>query len=193
MVDGGSDDGTPALARRLGARVISAGRGRARQLNAGARVARGTFLYFLHADTLPPEDWYSRLTADTAGRPACFRLRFAGQERMPLLRAYSYFTRYDVDAFRFGDQSLWVRAADFHAVGGYPAGWDLLEDNYLVRRLRRYRGDFRIVAAAVTTSPRKYLRHGFVYTQLVYTLLYGLYRLGAGQRRLRWWYGRLLA
>ncbi|WP_198661673.1 TIGR04283 family arsenosugar biosynthesis glycosyltransferase [Lewinella sp. IMCC34183] len=192
VADGGSSDETRDIARRCGAKVIPCTRGRAPQMNAGARAARGEFLYFLHADTLPPADWYARLTADPHGLPACFRLRFGGQERLPWLRVYSYFTRFDIDAFRFGDQSLWVRRADFRAVGGYPDDWQLLEDNYLVRRLRRHRGGFRIVAASVTTSPRKYLRHGFVYTQLVYTLLYTLYRLGAGQPRLARLYRRLL-
>ncbi|NJB85942.1 rSAM/selenodomain-associated transferase 2 [Lewinella marina] len=190
--DGGSTDGTPELARRLGARVISGTRGRARQMNAGAAAARGEYLYFLHADTLPPADWQELLNRDDFGLPSSFRLRFAGQEQMPWLRLYSYFTRFDVDAFRFGDQSLWVSRHDFQAVGGFPDDWQLLEDNHMVRRLRRYRGGFRILAASVVTSPRKYQRYGFVYTQLVYTLLYTLYRLGAGQARLAGLYRRLL-
>ncbi|WP_211097061.1 TIGR04283 family arsenosugar biosynthesis glycosyltransferase [Neolewinella litorea] len=182
--DGGSTDGTPDLARRLGARVITGTRGRARQMNAGARCAEGETFYFLHADTLPPPDWLELLSDGTNDLPGSFRLRFAGQERLPWLRWYSFFTRFDVDAFRFGDQSLWVTRRDFLAVGGFPDDWQLLEDNHMVRQLRRHRGGFRILPANVVTSPRKYQRYGFVYTQLVYTLLYSLYRLGTGQRRL---------
>ena len=190
VVDGGSTDGTAELARRHGARVLVSTCGRARQMNAGAGEARGESLYFLHADTLPPHDWLQRLY-DHGDLPCCFRLRFAGQERQPLLGLYAWFTRFDVGAFRFGDQSLWVRRDDFWAVGGFP-DWQLLEDNALVRQLRRYCGGFRVLPATVMTSPRKYLRYGVVRTQAVYTLLYALYRLGAGQEVLVKLYRRLL-
>jgi hypothetical protein len=119
-------------------------------------------------------------------------LRFSEQDRHRPLRLYGYFTRFDVSAFRFGDQSLWVSRADFRAIGGYRDDWKLLEDNDIVLRLRGYRGDFRILAGEVTTSSRKYQRNGFLYTQAVFTLLYTLYRLGAGQRRLQHLYRRLL-
>ncbi|MBB4080423.1 rSAM/selenodomain-associated transferase 2 [Lewinella aquimaris] len=190
VVDGGSTDATQDIARRHGARIIHGTRGRAQQMNAGAEVAHGESLYFLHADTLPPPDWCTRLR-ESRGVPCCFRLRFAGQETMPWLRLYSFFTRFDVDAFRFGDQSLWVSRTDFLAVGGFP-DWRLLEDNRMVRNLRQHCGDFRILDGHVTTSPRKYVRNGFVYTQMVYTLLYTLYRLGVGQQRLLAIYARLL-
>ena len=189
-MDGGSTDGTVDLARRYGARVIVSTRGRARQMNAGAREARGENLYFLHADTLPPHDWLQHLYAH-GSLPCCFRLRFAGQEDHPLLGLYAWCTRFGVEAFRFGDQSLWVRRQDFLAVGGFPP-WQLLEDNAVVRRLRRYCGGFEVLPQTVTTSPRKYLRYGIVRTQAVYVLLYGLYRLGAGQRLLHRVYRRLL-
>ncbi|WP_420459109.1 TIGR04283 family arsenosugar biosynthesis glycosyltransferase [Neolewinella sp.] len=189
VVDGGSSDGTQDIARSSGVRLVCCTRGRARQMNEGARHARGESLYFLHADTLPPLDWLERLRRH-GPLPCCFSLRFAGQARRPLLRLYASFTRYDLPAFRFGDQSLWVLREDFRAVGGFP-DWQLLEDNELVRRLRRYRG-FIVLDGHVTTSPRKYLRYGLVRTQTVYVILYVLYRLGAGQTRLSKVYRRLL-
>ena len=190
--DGGSTDATVALARAHGARVVVSPPGRADQLNAGARIARGTHLLFLHADTLLPPDFTAILRAGRTDLPASFRLRFGGDHRSRLLRFYGYCTRFDVAAFRFGDQGLWVRRQDFAAVGGYPSGWRLLEDNELVRRLRRHRGGFRVLPSEVITSPRKYLRHGTLYTQCVYVTLYVLYRLGAGQRVLDRTYRRLL-
>ena len=192
VADGGSTDATVAIALRYGARIVRAARGRATQLNTGAAAARGRSFLFLHADTLPPPDFARHFPAEREAPPACFRLRFQGQRSSALLRLYSYCTRFDIDAFRFGDQALWVLRRDFEAVGGYPADWQLLEDNYLVRRLRQHCGGFRILPDAVTTSPRKYVRNGFAYTQLVYTLLYALYRCGAGQRRLLFLYRALL-
>jgi rSAM/selenodomain-associated transferase 2 len=191
LVDGGSTDQTVALARNFPVTVVHGTCGRARQMNLGARHARGDSLYFLHADTLVPEDWW-RCCRDGNGYPGCFRLRFSGQQDRFPLRLYAWFTRFDLNAFRFGDQSLWVRSVDFRAVGGFRDDWHLLEDNDLVRRLRGFRGGFRVYRRAVTTSDRKYRANGFVYTQVVYTLLYVLYRLGAGQRRLLRLYRRLL-
>ena len=190
VVDGGSTDGTPELARRHGARVVFSSCGRAQQMNTGAREARGDTLYFLHADTLPPVDWLHRLRHH-GPLPCCFRLQFVGQTRHPLLRLYAWFTRFDVQAFRFGDQSLWVRREDFMAVGGFPP-LQLLEDNALVRYLRTYCGGFQVLPTYVLTSPRKYLQHGVVRTQLVYTLLYLLHRAGVSQLLLVGLYRRLL-
>ena len=189
MVDGGSTDGTQDIALQSGVRLIHCTRGRALQMNEGARQARGKSLYFLHADTLPPVDWLQRLRHH-GPLPCCFRLRFTGQEDVPLLRLYASFTRYDLPAFRFGDQSLWVLREDFWTVGGFP-NWQLLEDNELVRRLRQFRG-FRVLNGYVTTSPRKYLNYGLVRTQATYVLLYALYRLGVGQSYLTTIYRRLL-
>ncbi|MGB3800637.1 MAG: TIGR04283 family arsenosugar biosynthesis glycosyltransferase [Lewinella sp.] len=192
VADGGSTDETLSIARRYGAKIVKSYRGRAAQLNAGAAAASGTSLLFLHADTLLPKDYARYFPPGDYGPPACFQLRFADQGQSPLLQFYSYCTRFHIDAFRFGDQGLWVLQRDFVAVGGYPTDWQLLEDNYLVRKLRRHRGAFRILPAAVETSPRKYLRNGIAYTQLVYTMLYTLYRLGASQWLLRKLYSRLL-
>ena len=190
--DGGSTDGTVDLARAAGARIVRSSPGRADQLNAGAGHASGTHLLFLHADTLLPPDFVAILRGGGSDLPASFRLRFGGGHRSWLLRFFGYCTRFAVPAFRFGDQGLWVRRQDFQAVGGYPTGWRLLEDNEIVRRLSRHRGSFRVLPAEVVTSPRKYLRHGTVYTQCVYVVLYALYRLGAGQSALYRLYRRLL-
>jgi rSAM/selenodomain-associated transferase 2 len=191
VVDGGSTDRTRELARFFNVTVLDGTRGRARQMNFGARHARGTHFYFLHADTLVPDGWW-RSCQDGGNLPACFRLRFSGQEDRLPLRLYAWFTRFDLDAFRFGDQSLWVTAADFRAVGGFRDGWQLLEDNDIVRRLRAHCDGFRVHDRAVTTSARKYEANGFVYTQAVFSLLYVLYRLGAGQAVLLRLYRRLL-
>ena len=157
-------------------------------MNEAATVAKGRMFYFLHADTLPPPDWLPRGFAN-GDVPACFRLSFGSDH--PLLRFYGWCTRFDVDAFRFGDQSLWVSREDFVRVGGYP-DFVLLEDNAMVRRLRALRGTFRILSATVVTSPRKYERYGMVRTQLVYFVLYAMYRAGAGQRLLGRAYRHLL-
>lgn len=185
VVDGGSTDATVAIAKRYGARVISSPPGRARQLNAGAAIANGGYFYFLHADTLPPEDWSTLLRRfSDGGGAACFSLRFDRQGESRWLRLFARLSRWNFDAFRFGDQSLFVGRQDFKAVGGYREDHVLLEGQNLVARLRKAGVGFEVLPADVTTSARRYLAHGVVFTQLVFVMILGLYKLGASQGRL---------
>ncbi len=181
VTDGGSTDGTPRLARQLDCRVITAPTGRARQMNAGARVAHGHCLFFLHADTLVPEDLSDHLCGL---QPASFRLRFDGRDNSAWLRFFAWCSRFSIGAFRYGDQGLVVAAATFRAVGGFREDHSVFEDYELARRLKYHCRGFRVLPAAVTTSARRYERHGVLYTQCIYVLLYVLYRLRLGQDRL---------
>lgn len=182
VVDGGSTDHTLEVARSQDARIVEVPAGRARQLNAGAKVASGEYLYFLHADTLAPPQLPLHLRAAARkGFPACCPLRFDQQADSLWLRLFSTLSRWNVDAFRFGDQSLFVHRTDFKLVNGYRENHLLLEGHDLVRRLRRATGGLTIMAGAVTTSARRYRGHGVVFTQLVFMTIYTLYRLGVPQ------------
>lgn len=183
VVDGGSTDNTVDLARAQGARVVKEQAGRARQLNAGAAAATGKYLFFLHADTIAPADLALHLRAAAqTGLPACCTLRFDRDRSW--LRLFGRLSRWNVNAFRFGDQGLFVSRRDFGAVGGYREDHILLEGNDIVRRLRQHRGAFRVLEAEIITSARRYNRYGVVFTQLTYVLIYLLYRLGVSQQRL---------
>lgn len=182
VADGGSTDHTLEVARAQDAKIVEVPAGRARQLNAGAALARGQFLYFLHADTLAPPQLSLHLRAAAQkGFPACCSLRFDQQACSYWLKLFSALSCWDIDAFRFGDQSLFVRHADFKLVRGYREDHHLLEGQDLVRRLRRATGGLTIMGAAVTTSARRYREHGVVFTQLAFVTIYGLYRLGLPQ------------
>ena len=182
MVDGGSSDGTIEIARQFGARVIESSPGRARQLNAGALAASGAVFYYLHADTLPPANWWSEINRiENKQWAACCSIRFDRQEESYWLRLFSRLSRWDVDAFRFGDQSLFILREHFFAVGGYQEGHVLLEGHDIVRRLRSAGVRIKVLPATVTTSARRYFVYGVVFTQLMFVIIYGLYRLGAPQ------------
>lgn len=189
VVDGGSTDKSKEISLNYGAKFITAPRGRAVQLNAGAHLATGKYLYFLHADTRPPQDLLAWLIhAQTNNLPAgCFRLSFDDQR--PFLRLMGWFTRFDLNCFRFGDQSLLVAADHFQSTGGYDESMQLMEDNDLVVRLKK-RADFEVFSAAVTTSARKYQKYGAVYLQFLYVAIYLLAQWGVGQERLVKIYGR---
>lgn len=181
--DGGSTDGSEKIAKALADCYVTGPAGRARQLNAGAEVASGEWFYFLHADTTPPDslaDWLSWMETQKR-HAACFKMRF--DQKSWALNALGYCTRFNIDAFRFGDQSLLVKRTAFLAIDGYDESFILMEGNDIVRRLKKHY-DFTILADYVITSARKYQRFGTLYVQGVYTLIYCLQRLGVPQKKL---------
>lgn len=181
VCDGGSTDRTLAILRQFPeVWLIKSPLGRARQLNAGAGLAKGQWLYFLHADTFPPPDLWEHFLAARAAHTdaACFSLRFDSEH--PLLRFCSWCSQFNWNGFRYGDQSLLVRREVFEACGGYREELEIMEGNELVSRLDR-RVNFRLLPAEVQTSARKYRQYGPVYLQSVYTLIYLLSRAGLSQ------------
>ncbi len=192
VADGGSLDNTIYSARQAGATVITCTtKGRAAQMNAGAAMATGDILYFLHADTLPPKDFAIQVTqAHKAGYlMGCYRLQFDYHHWF--LKANSWFTRFDVNAFRFGDQSLFADKKIFTLSGGFNEKLIMLEDQEIITRLRKH-GEFIVTPATVITSSRKYIRNGIYKTQAVYFIIYFLYRLGFSQQRLLRLYRKLI-
>ena len=186
VVDGGSSDGTPALARPL-ARVLEAPRGRASQMNAGARATSGDVLLFLHGDTRLAPDALAAIRAalsDARVVGGTFTLRF--EPATPLLRLYAWYTRFSWRLFRYGDQGIFVRRADFDALGGY-APVPIMEDVDFLARLAR-RGRTVLIPLPVTTSARRFHRHGIVRQQLRNAVLVTLYALGVSPHRIAGWY-----
>jgi rSAM/selenodomain-associated transferase 2 len=184
--DGGSRDGSAALARAhaLAPRVVAAPRGRARQQNAGAIAAGGEALVFLHADSRLPDDAYASL-ARALRDPACpggnFALRFDGRDRFSrgLTRWYALQRRLGV---YYGDSTLWLRRADWDALGGF-ADLPIMEDLELVRRLER-RGRTACLPGPALTSSRRWRALGWWRTALAWTLIRWLWLAGVPAARL---------
>jgi len=182
VVDGGSVDNTAALAVPL-ARVIQAPCGRARQMNAGAAVAGGDLLLFLHADSSLPEEGIKAIHAaieDPGVEAGAFRLRF--DRTSPLLNFYSLCTRLSSPLICFGDRALFVRREVFDALGGFP-DIPVFEDLELVRRLHR-RGGFAFLPGYVTTAARRFDEHGPLRQQLLNSYLWTRYLLGTPPEKL---------
>jgi len=191
-VDGGSTDATAAVAARCPqVSLVSSPRGRARQMNAGARCARGDVLLFLHADTLLPDGALAAVEAATrdpgvvAGR---FDVRFDNPRRVFRMIAWFMNRRSRWSGISTGDQAIFVRRESFDAVGGYP-DIPLMEDVELCRRLKR-RGHMAALRLRVTTSARKWEQEGAVRTILLMWALRLLYRVGVSPARLHRWYYR---
>jgi len=158
VADGGSTDGTSDLARthRSRPRVLDAARGRARQMNAGAGVARGQALIFLHAHTRLPPDAYARITAALAEgvQGGNFALRFeddGGLYGRYLTWVYALQRR---TGYYYGDSAIWLRTDAFAALGGYR-DLPIMEDRDLVQRLER-RGATACLPGPAVTSARRW-------------------------------------
>jgi rSAM/selenodomain-associated transferase 2 len=189
VVDGGSRDGTTALAQALADHVFVAPRGRAAQMNAGAAVARGDLLLFLHADTRLPDD-ADALLQDGLARSARawgrFDVRF---DRGGLLTvvAFAMNLRSRVTGIATGDQGLFVKRTAFESVGGFPP-IALMEDVVLSARLKRISRPL-CLSARVTTSARRWKKHGTLRTVLLMWRLRLAYFFGADPARLAQRYG----
>ncbi|MBD0288215.1 MAG: hypothetical protein ICV79_22730 [Flavisolibacter sp.] len=107
------------------------------------------------------------------------------------LKANCWFTRFDVDAIRFGDQSLFVTKEKFEQVGGFCEKHIVLEDQYIINQLKKI-CRFTIIKKPVLTSARKYLENGIFKTQGIFFLIYFMYRLGYSQQKLVSTYRKLI-
>ena len=160
VVDGGSRDGTPALASPLADAVVASPRGRARQMNAGAARARGAVLLFLHADTQLPEGADAEVAAaiGAGAHWGRFDVRIAGRPWMLRVVSRAMNLRSRLTGIATGDQAIFVRRDLFERIGGY-ADQPLMEDVELCRRLRRA-GRPACLRQRVTTSGRRWETRG---------------------------------
>jgi len=185
VVDGGSSDATRSCASAIADEVLESAPGRARQMNAGAQRAHGDILLFLHADTHLPTDFADVIGAAchdvdvVAGR---FDLRLEPSSPLLSLVAALINARSRATRVATGDQAIFVRRTTFERLGGY-AEIPLMEDIELCRRLKRC-GRIACLRDKVTTSSRRWRRHGVIRTILLMWTLKSLYLLGVSPERL---------
>ncbi len=192
IVDGGSHDGGPDLARAWGLIVIDSPPGRGVQLDAGARAARGQALLFLHADTAPGPGWRQAALDHLAApggaeRAACFD--FALDDPSPRARRLEWWVSRRVRwlALPYGDQGLLISRALYEAIGGYRP-LPLMEDVDLVRRLGRRR--LARLAVPAVTSARRWRQDGWLARSALNILCLGLFLVGVPTARIARLYGR---
>lgn len=193
VADGGSTDATVARVPALpGVRVVTAPRGRASQLNAGARAAAGDVLLFLHADVALPDD-AGRHVEEALASPrtvgGAFRTWTVPDRPTrlgPLLHLADLRSRYTTAPY--GDQAPFVRREAFETLGGFPEQ-PLMEDLEFSLRLRRL-GAIARVPARVQVSGRRFIARPVFFTAIV-NVFPALYRLGVSPELLARWYAHV--
>ncbi len=190
LTDGGSTDATRDLAGPRVDHLILTGRGRARQMNAGAAAAAGEVLWFLHADSrIPPQAPWRLLDAcREGGLWGRFDVRLSGASRLLRVVEWSMNRRSRFTGIATGDQGIFVTRNAFELAGGYPE-IPLMEDVALSRTLRR-RARPVCLRTRIMTSSRRWEERGIVPTILLMWRLRLAYALGADPHRLARLYGR---
>ena len=191
LVDGGSSDRTVEIAQHYG-QVLTASRGRARQMNAGAAAASGDALLFLHADTELPDNVFLAIEQALAFPEVvagAFRLCFNCDRLLYRLVAFMTNLRSQTFTVFTGDQAYFIRATSFQAVEGYP-DQPLMEDLEIITLLRKI-GTVVLLPYYVKTSARRHERIGLLRSVLFMWYLRTLYKFGVSPGRLQLMYGNV--
>ena len=175
VVDGGSRDGTyEYLLERKGIQTIRKQTGRAKQMNAGSKLATGNWFYFVHADCKLPKD-YDKIVLDAVkngSRAGCFRLDFDSTNL--LLKCAAYGSRWNHLLCRGGDQTLFIERPLFFQLNGFDENYKVCEDINLVRRICKT-SHFTVLKNTVETSSRKFHKKGTFYLWIHFRILHLLH------------------
>jgi rSAM/selenodomain-associated transferase 2 len=184
VADGGSADATVPIAESAGAAAVRSAPGRGIQLRAGAEAARGDWLLFLHADTVPGPRWRAAAQAHIASAPEAagtFRFRLDHPSARARVVERGVALRVALLGLPYGDQGLLISRALYDAVGGYRP-LPLMEDVDLVRRIGRRR--LRLLGEEAVTSADRWRRDGWALRSARNLGLLALYWLGVAPERL---------
>jgi rSAM/selenodomain-associated transferase 2 len=192
VVDGGSNDGTQNIVSSFSKtypKVIGLNnpKGRAKQMNFGASQSKGSVLYFLHADSIPPKnfDQYILEAIHKGGKTGCFKMKFDSNHWW--LKLAGWFTQFNWKSCRGGDQSLFVEKIAFENIGGFNEDFVVYEDNDLIYKLYKQYG-FVVLPYWLTTSSRRYQTNGIWSLQFHFWVIHIKKFFGASPKKLEAYY-----
>ncbi|MCH2212369.1 MAG: TIGR04283 family arsenosugar biosynthesis glycosyltransferase [Fuerstiella sp.] len=192
LADGGSQDGTPAVAESHGASVMSAEQGRAHQQNAGAQSAAGDVLLFLHADCCLPKSGLSEIRGRLSKEKSCvggyFRQHIDGSPLVYRWIETGNLLRAGMLKWAYGDQAIFVRTDIFRDIGGFPE-IPLMEDLYMMKKLKQ-RGNLICIDSPLLVSARRWENRGVLRQTLRNWLLLAAAHLGVSPSVLSRFYPR---
>ncbi|TXG36612.1 TIGR04283 family arsenosugar biosynthesis glycosyltransferase [Seonamhaeicola maritimus] len=207
IVDGGSNDSTkkiiesftitrkqllPTINQQTAKediviQLIHSEKGRAKQMNLGAKNATGNILYFLHADSIPPKHFDQLIIGEVekGNEAGCFRMKFNSNHWW--LKIAGWLTKFPWRIARGGDQSQFVTKSLFNDIGCYNEKYIIYEDNDLISKLYKQK-QFVVIQEWLITSPRCYSAHGVWKLQFHYWNIHLRKWLGAEAQTLNNYY-----
>ena len=194
LVDGGSKDGTieklePLLSKKIV--LMHSAKGRATQMNFGAKQAKGNIFYFLHADSFPPKHFDSLIANEISkgNLAGCFCMQFDSQHWW--LRLASWLTQFNWRACRGGDQSLFITKDLFNDIGGYDESFKIFEDQIIIKELYK-RNQFKVINKKLISSARRYKTNGVWRLQYHFWTIYVKRWFGASAEDIYLYYKRYI-
>ncbi|WP_308990929.1 TIGR04283 family arsenosugar biosynthesis glycosyltransferase [Mariniflexile litorale] len=193
IVDGGSTDGSQSIVSKFSNSILlNSKKGRAKQMNLGAKHATGNILYFLHADSFPPKNFDQFIVDEVKknNQAGCFRMQFNSTHWW--LKLVCWFTQFNHPACRGGDQSQFITKRLFEDIGGFNESYVIYEDNILIQALYE-RKQFVVINKKLKTSARLYQKHGVWKLQYHFARIYFKRWIGASAEELHIYYLKHIA
>ncbi len=175
VVDAGSTDNTVLFAKNSGALVYnSAKMGRAEQMNLGAKMAKSDILYFVHADTKPPETFASEIieAIKNGSEIGCFRLKLNSKKLLFFIN--EWFTRFNVMWCRGGDQTLFVTKKLYNKLNGFDEKFVIMEEYDFIIKAKKI-AKFKILNNSTLASARKYENNGWLKVMVANYIAYKMF------------------
>lgn len=191
VVDGGSTDNTIEIASELGAKVFHSKPSRAVQMNVGVKNAQYSNYYFVHADTLPPEDFLEdfQKVLEEGFEAACFRSAYDSDSIM--LKINAFFTRFHWLVSRGGDQSLFITKRKFYDMCCFDELMEIMEEYPLIKKLMDEKS-LKIIPKNILISTRKYNDRGWLKVNRANFKVFKMYKSGVDSRKIKETYYNLL-
>lgn len=192
IVDGGSTDDSRNIIKSFKNIIfLNSEKGRAKQMNLGAKSAIGHILYFLHADSFPPKNFDKLIINEVkkGNEAGCFRMKFNSSHLW--LKVAGWLTQLPFKFCRGGDQSQFITKSLFNSIGGFDENFTIYEDNDLISKLYK-RKQFVVIQKWLTTSPRCYQKNGVLKLQWHYWTIHLKKFFGASADELNQYYKKYI-
>lgn len=193
VVDGGSTDHSESIIKKFqNVTFLKSDKGRAKQMNIGAKNAKGNILYFLHADSFPPKHFDQLIIneVENGNLAGCFKMKFDSNHWW--LKLAGWLTHFRWRACRGGDQSQFITKKLFNTIGGFDERFVVYEDNDLINKLYAI-NQFVVIQQWLTTSARRYEHNGVWKLQYHFWMIYMKKWFGASADELYGYYKKHIA